>query len=151
MPLNEADTCRVYVTPRLREAGWDTHPHAITEQQAFTDGRVRIVGGVAVRGDRKRADYFLLYTQDYPLAVVESKPEHAPQGTGLPQAKGYAEIRGLCFAYATDGHWIVKFDFLAGTETSLPAFPSPDELLASPTSTIRPTILPIWGHSGPRR
>ncbi len=130
MSLNEADTCRVYVTPMLRAAGWEDPPHLIAEQQTFTDGRVRIVAGKAIRGERKRVDYFLLYTRDFPLAVVESKPEDAAEGTGLQQSKGYAELRDLRFAYATNGHWIVEFDFLTGRETSLTAFPTPDELLA---------------------
>jgi type I restriction enzyme R subunit len=33
MPLNEADTCREYVTPKLKAAGWDTSPHSLTEQK----------------------------------------------------------------------------------------------------------------------
>lgn len=130
MSLNEADTCRVFVTPRLRAAGWEDPPHLIAEQQTFTAGRVRIVADQTVRGERKRVDYFLLYTRDLTLAVVESKPEDAPPGTGLQQSKGYAELRDLKFAYATNGHWISEFDFLTGTETSLSAFPTPDELLA---------------------
>ncbi len=129
MSLNEADTCRVYITPRLREAGWEDPPHLIAEQQTFTDGRIKIVAGKAVRGDRKRADYFLLYTRDFPIAVVESKPEGAPEGTGLQQSKGYAELRDLKFAFATNGHWILEFDFLTGIESSLEAFPTPAELL----------------------
>jgi type I restriction enzyme, S subunit len=52
MSLNEADTCRVYVTPRLREAGWEEPPHLIAEQHTFTDGRIKIVAGKAVRADR---------------------------------------------------------------------------------------------------
>ena len=35
MPLNEADTCRKFVVPRLQAAGWDTPPHAINEQRTF--------------------------------------------------------------------------------------------------------------------
>lgn len=27
MPLNEADTCRRYVVPKLQAAGWDSEPH----------------------------------------------------------------------------------------------------------------------------
>jgi len=130
MSLNEADTCRLHVTPRLRAAGWEESPHALAEQQTYTAGRVRIIGGKAVRGERKRVDYFLLYTRDYALAVVESKPEDAPVGSGLQQSKGYAEDRDLKFAYATNGHWIIEFDFLTGTETSLDAFPTPDALFA---------------------
>ena len=39
--LNEADTCRKYVKPRLQSAGWDGYPHRINEQVTFTDGRIR--------------------------------------------------------------------------------------------------------------
>ena len=61
MPLNEADTCRIYVTPKLRESGWDASPHSLTEQRTFTDGRVIATGGVLRRGPKKRADYVLRY------------------------------------------------------------------------------------------
>jgi type I restriction enzyme R subunit len=47
---------------------------------------------------------------------------------GLQQAKGYAQILDLQFAYATNGHGIVEHDFLTGRETDLETFPSPDEL-----------------------
>lgn len=94
MSLNEADTCRVYVTPRLRESGWETLPHAITAQYTFTDGRVEFVGNRTRRDEQKRADYLLRYTRDYPLAVVEAKPEGDPAGKGMQQAKDYAEILG---------------------------------------------------------
>jgi len=49
MPLNEADTCRFCVTPKLREAGWEQHPHFITEQKAFTDGQVVVRGDIVRR------------------------------------------------------------------------------------------------------
>lgn len=128
MPLNEADTCRVYVTPKIREAGWEDQPHSITEQKTFTDGRVHVRGSTVHRGDRKRADYILRYTRDYPIAVVEAKPETDPPGTGMQQAKDYAEILGLKFAYATNGHTILEFDYLTGTEAELTAYPTPEEL-----------------------
>jgi type I restriction enzyme R subunit len=128
MPLNEADTCRIYVTPKIREAGWDTSPHSFTEQKTFTDGRVFASGGTIRRGPQKRADYVLRYRRDFMLAVVEAKPEDTPAGTGLQQAKEYAEILGLKFAYATNGHEILEFDYLAGRERHLSAFPTPAEL-----------------------
>ena len=31
MTETEADTCRKFVVPKLREAGWDDVPHAINE------------------------------------------------------------------------------------------------------------------------
>ena len=37
MSLNEADTCRAYVTPALQNAGWGDPVWRITEQHYFTD------------------------------------------------------------------------------------------------------------------
>ncbi|WP_293005334.1 EcoAI/FtnUII family type I restriction enzme subunit R [Nitrosomonas sp.] len=130
MPLNEADTCRVYVTRRIREAGWEQHPHSITEQKTFTDGRVEVRGNVVRRREQKRADYLLRYTRDFPLAVVEAKPESDSPGKGMQQAKEYAEILGLKFAYATNGPQIIEFDYLTGQESELTAYPSPAELFS---------------------
>ena len=130
MPLNEADTCRVYVTPKIREAGWEQHPHSITEQKTFTDGRVEVRGNVVRRREQKRADYLLRYTRDFPVAVVEAKPESDSPGKGLQQAKEYAEILGLKFAYATNGRQIIEFDYLTGQESELAAYPTPSDLFA---------------------
>jgi len=128
MPLNEADTCRIYVTPRLKEAGWDNAPHSLTEQKTFTNGRVFASGGMIRRGPQRRADYILRYRRDFMIAVVEAKPEDDQVGAGLQQAKEYAEILGLKFAYATNGHDIIEFDYLSGKELHLSSFPSPAEL-----------------------
>ncbi len=130
MPLNEADTCRVHVTPKIREAGWEQHPHSITEQKTFTDGRVEVRGSSIRRGEQKRADYLLRYTRDFPIAVVEAKPESDPPGRGMQQAKEYAEILGLKFAYATNGHQIIEFDYLTGQESELSVYPPPAELFS---------------------
>lgn len=126
--LNEADTCRKYVIPRLIQAGWDTDPHSFTEQRNFTDGRIIVVGDKPKRRKQKRADYLLRYTRDFTIAVVEAKPKYKKPGDGLQQAKEYAEILGLKFAYATNGEGIVEFDYATGKEQELSAFPSPQDL-----------------------
>jgi len=128
MPLTEADTCRKYVLPKLLQAGWDNDPHSFTEQKTFTDGRIVVTGNKTRRRPQKRADYLLRYTRDFMLAVVEAKAAYKTPGDGLQQAKEYADILGLKFAYATNGHSIVEFDFLTGKEQRLDAFPPPDEL-----------------------
>jgi type I restriction enzyme R subunit len=124
----EADTCRRWITPALQRAGWESAPHSIAEQYGFTDGRIVVRGGHAARRKGKRADYLLCYTRDLPLAVVEAKAEGIPAADGLQQAKDYAEILGLEFAYATNGREIIEFDYLSGMERRLAAFPTPDEL-----------------------
>jgi type I restriction enzyme R subunit len=125
---SEADTCRKEVVPKLVEAGWDKPPYAINEQRTFTDGRIVFVGGKARRGRQKRADFILRYRPDYAIAVVEAKSKYKHAGEGLQQAKEYAEILGLKFAYATNGREIIEADYTTGQERTLAAFPSPDEL-----------------------
>lgn len=124
----EADTCRRLVTPKLVTDGWDSAPHAIAEQRTFTDGRIVPTGQSAKRRTKKRADYLLRYTRDFALAVVEAKPESEAAGAGLQQAKDYAEILGLKFAYSTNGHEIVEFDYFTGLEIRLDSVPTPDDL-----------------------
>jgi type I restriction enzyme, R subunit len=124
----EADTCRKYVLPKLVQAGWDEDPRSFTEQKTFTDGRIVLVGDKVKRRPQKRADYLLRYTRDFTIAVVEAKAEYKTPGQGLQQAKDYAEILGLKFAHATNGHGIVEFDYFTGQERTLIAFPSPAEL-----------------------
>ncbi|MDD4061146.1 MAG: DEAD/DEAH box helicase family protein [Kiritimatiellae bacterium] len=128
--MNEADTCRKYVVPKLQAAGWETAPCSIAEQRYFTNpkGRIRIVGGKVIRGDPKKSDYLLRYRSDFPIAVVEAKADYKTPGAGLSQAKEYAEILDLKFAYSTNGKGIVEFDYLTGLERSVDSFPTPDEL-----------------------
>src|SRR5439155_5247691 len=125
---NEADTCRQVVVPRLQAAGWDTDPHSIAEQRYFTSGRIIAHASGARRRPGKRADYLLRYTRDFVLAVVEAKAAYRHAADGLQQAKDYAAILGLPFAYSTNGREIVEFDFYTGRERQLDAFPSPAEL-----------------------
>jgi type I restriction enzyme R subunit len=125
---NEADTCREYVLPKLRAAGWDAAPRQIAEQVFFTNGRIVVSGSTARRGPRKFADYVLRLAPDFPIAVVEAKRSRKLPADGLQQAKDYAEILGLKFAYATNGQGIIEFDYTTGRERELNAFPSPDEL-----------------------
>jgi len=126
--LNEADTCRRFVVPKLQAAGWDGDPHRLSEQVTFTDGRIVVVGSKGRRRPGKRADYLLRYRPDITLAVVEAKRHYRTASDGLQQAKEYAEILGLKFAYATNGQGIVEFDYTNGQEREIATFPTPDEL-----------------------
>ena len=125
---NEADTCRTSVTPLLQSAGWDTDPHAISEQRSITDGRIVPVGQRFVRRPPLRADYLLFFRRDFPLAVVEAKAAYRTAADGLQQAKNSAERLGLYFAYATNGVEILEFDYFTGLTNTLIAYPTPAEL-----------------------
>jgi type I restriction enzyme R subunit len=124
--LTEAGTCRRYVLPKLYAAGWTDDQ--ISEQKTFTDGRIVVVGEKVKRREQKRADYLLRYRRNFGIAVVEAKSIYKDAGDGLQQAKDYAQILGLKFAYATNGHGIVEHDFLTGRDNDLETFPSADEL-----------------------
>lgn len=126
--INEADTCRKYVLPKLYAANWNDDQ--ISEQKSFTDGRIVPLGPRGRRKPCKRADYLLRYARDFMLAVVEAKAAYRLPGDGLQQAKDYAAILGLKFAYSTNGHGIVEFDFTTGKERELDIFPKPAELWA---------------------
>ncbi len=126
--ISEADTCRKYVLPKLVAAGWDNDPHSFTEQKTFTDGRIVVIGDNVQRRRQKRADYLLRYTRDFLIAVVEAKAAYKSPADGLQQAKEYAQMLALKFAYSTNGHGIVEFDFLSGKEIEIESFPAPDEL-----------------------
>jgi type I restriction enzyme R subunit len=86
------------------------------------------VGGEARRGRRKRADYILRYRPDYPIAVIEAKAEYRSAQDGVQQARDYAEVLGLRFAYARASRGLLEIDFTAGAERERAAFPAPAEL-----------------------
>src|SRR5206468_7069650 len=121
-----ADTCRKYVLTKFYAAGWNDDQSS--EQTSFTDGRIIVTGKKATRKKQKRADYLLRYRRDFMIAVVEAKPEYKKPGDGLQQAKEYAQILGLKFAYSTNGHGIVEHDFLTGKDNDIEAFPTPEDL-----------------------
>ena len=60
--------------------------------------------------------------------MVEAKASYKHATDGLQQAKQYAEMLGLKFAYATNGHDIIEFDYCTGLEKTRADYPTPDEL-----------------------
>jgi type I restriction enzyme R subunit len=123
---SEADTCRKEVLPKLYESGWTDEK--ILEQRTFTDGKIIVVGRKAKRSRPKRFDYLLRYSRDFPIAIVEAKKKNKRASDGIQQAKDYAEILDLKFAYSTNGSEILEYDFFTGEEKSIDKFPTPDEL-----------------------
>jgi type I site-specific restriction endonuclease len=132
VPLNEADTRAQLIDPRLQAAGWThsqvTREHYYNRDQAYTAGRIRLRGNRASHGQPRRVDYLLRYTDAFPIAVVEAKAEAESAEAGLEQAKGYARDLGTAFAYATNGHAIIEYDFFTHQSQELTTFPHPHEL-----------------------
>src|SRR5450759_3193109 len=124
--ITEADTCRKYVLPRLYDAGW-TDEH-IQQEKSFAPGQIKVLGTTTRRGSPKRADYLLRLAQNYPIAVVEAKAAYKNAGDGLQQAKQYASMLGLQFAFSTNGYSIIEYDDISYIEQEVDKFPSPEEL-----------------------
>jgi len=122
--LNEADTRAKLVDPKLHAAGWTEDK--IIRDRWITPGRVIDESGKRLKG--KKPDYILLYGPAFPIAVVEAKEEAKSALDGMGQAKEYAEILGVLFAYSTNGHEIEEFDYTTNVQKKLERFPTPDEL-----------------------
>ncbi|HKK18506.1 MAG TPA: hypothetical protein VJ952_07475 [Opitutales bacterium] len=92
--LSETDICAKYITPAIKQAGWDEMTQ-IRRELTFTKGRVIVRGKMVARGKGKRADYILCYKGNQPLAVIEAKDNKHAVGDGMQQALGYAETLNI--------------------------------------------------------
>jgi len=87
-----------------------------------------VAGQTARRKEALKADYLLRYASDFSIGVVEAKAESEAVTTGVQQAKNYALMLGLRFAFATNGLEIIEIDLETGLETTIDSFPSPSNL-----------------------
>lgn len=128
--LSEEDIKLQFITPALENAGWDKQH--IRMEYPFTDGRIIFQGQHSHgRKSKKRADYLLQAEPNkFPIAIVEAKDNNHSISDGIGQAKTYAEILDLKFAYSSNGDGFTEYDFITGQEKNikLEEFPSPEEL-----------------------
>ena len=75
----------------------------------------------------KRADYLLRY-RGMPIAVLEAKEENSLPDSGLGQAKEYAELLDIPFAYSSNGHKFVEYDFTSHQSLEMDSAPKPELL-----------------------
>ena len=129
--LSERDICTKFITPALKNAGWDIDKQVL-EEVFFTDGKIYVRGKLTARGDRKRADY-ILYYQDNPVAVIEAKDNKHSIRSGIQQALGYATTLDIPCVFSSNGDGFLFHDRTVNdttieTELSLDEFPSPEAL-----------------------
>jgi type I restriction enzyme R subunit len=130
--LSERDICTKFITPAIKQAGWDEMLQ-IREEVSFTKGRIIVRGKLVTRGKDKRADYILYYKPNLPLAVIESKDNAHSVGDGMQQALEYAEALEIPFVFSSNGDGFLFHDRTRAngpieTNLSLDAFPSPEML-----------------------
>ena len=132
--LSERDICTKFITPALRQAGWDEMVQ-IREEVSFTKGRIIVRGKLVSRGKGKRADYILYYKPNIPIALIEAKDNTHAIGDGMQQGLDYAETLNIPFVFSSNGDGFVFHDRTgtsAEQETTLglDAFPPPNDLWA---------------------
>ena len=132
--LSETDIKTKYITPAIKNAGWDIKKF-VREEVTFTNGRIIVNGKTTKRGERKRADYILYGKENLPLAIVEAKDNNHSVGSGLMQGVQYAEILDIPFVFSSNGDGFCEYDRTHSDgslqrEFSLEEFPSPEELWA---------------------
>lgn len=132
--LSERDICTKFITPALRNAGWDEMLQ-LREEVSFTKGRIIVRGKLVTRGKAKRADYILYHKPNIPIALIEAKDGSHSVGDGIQQALEYAETLDIPFVFSSNGDGFVFHDRTGGSDPreatlTLDAFPSPADLWA---------------------
>src|ERR1700749_2276982 len=107
--LSERDICTKYITPAVKQAGWDEMLQ-IREEVGFTKGRIIVRGKLVTRGKAKRADYVLYYKPNLPIALIEAKDNTHSVGDGIQQALEYAETLDIPYVFASNGDGFVFHD-----------------------------------------
>ncbi len=132
--LSERDICTKFITPAVKQAGWDVLSQ-IREEVSFTKGRIIVRGRLVTRGKAKRADYILYYKPNIPIALIEAKDNNYAVGDGMQQALEYAATLDIPFVFSTNGDAFLFHDRTGQSsqvETDLPldGFPAPAYLWA---------------------
>src|SRR5271167_536966 len=107
--LSERDICTKFITPAVKQAGWDEMSQ-IREEVGFTDGRIIVRGKLVTRGKGKRADYILYYKPNIPIAIIEAKDNNHSVGDGIQQALDYAQALNIPFVFSSNGDGFVFHD-----------------------------------------
>ncbi len=117
--MTEEDIKLNFITPALVSSGWQNKITMETKVQ-FTDGKVNIRGNLVSREPAKKAEYILYINANNPIAIVEAKDNHHTVSHGLQQAKTYAQMMDIPFAYSSNGDAFCEHDFLTGLEREIP-------------------------------
>ena len=128
--LSEEDIKLRFITPAIFQKGWSFDDITMETKVKLTDGKINIKGNIVVRERPKFADYVLYFNRATPIAIVEAKDAKHSVSHGLQQAKQYAEMMDVPFAYSSNGLGFQEFDFLTGQERELAMdeFPTKEEL-----------------------
>jgi type I restriction enzyme, R subunit len=133
--LSEIDICDLFITPAIKNAGWD-QAKQIRREVTLTPGPIVVRGNMSSRNKKKKkfADYVLSVEPGIPVAIVEAKDNSHSISHGMQQALGYSEIVQVPSTFSSNGDAFASHNKQAAegedieTEISLDEFPPPAEL-----------------------
>ncbi|MAY01823.1 MAG: restriction endonuclease [Gammaproteobacteria bacterium] len=133
--LSEIDICDLFITPAIKEAGWDQITQ-IRREVTLTPGPVIVRGNMSSRNKKKKkfADYVLQWETGVPIAIVEAKDNNHTVSHGMQQALGYADILQVPSAFSSNGDAFASHNKVPRkgeeieSEFPLESFPTPQEL-----------------------
>ena len=130
--LSEEDIKLRYITPSILGKGWSVDDITMETKVKLTDGKINLRGNLVARGKAKYADYMLYFNRATPIAIVEAKDANHSVSYGMQQAKEYASMMDIPFAFSSNGFGFHEYDFLTGRERSfsMDEFPTKEELYA---------------------
>ena len=128
--MSEEDIKLKFITPSIMDKGWGYDNISMEKMVKFTDGKINLRGNLFSRSKAKYADYMLYYNKATPIAIVEAKDATHSISYGMQQAKEYAMMMNIPFAYSSNGQGFQEYDFLTGKERTLAMdeFPTKEEL-----------------------
>lgn len=109
--LTEEDIKLRCITPAIQKK-WKNEN--ILMEAKITAGRINLTEKVVKRDRPKKADYLLLLRPNHPIAVVEAKDNKHSVSHGMQQAKEYAKMLDVPFAYSSNGDAFEEFDAITG-------------------------------------
>jgi len=139
--LSEIDICDLFITPAVKDAGWDPITQ-IRREVTLTPGPVIVRGNMSSRNKKKKkfADYVLYQEPGVPIAVIEAKDNNHTVSQGMQQALGYADILEVPSAFSSNGDAFASHNKVPAAgediETQFPLdnFPPPQTLWQRYTS-----------------
>ena len=129
--LTEEDVKYRYINEAITSKGWPKDSIFMERKVRFTDGKISLRGNLVHRERPKFADYVLYANKATPIAIVEAKDANHSVSHGLQQAKTYAQMLDVKFAYSSNGEGFAEHDFLTGKERTfaMEEVPTKEELI----------------------
>ena len=95
---SERDICTKFITPAVKQAGWD-EMSLVRKEIGYAKGRLIVLGKLVTRGNAKFADYPLDYKSNIPVALIEAKDNNHTVGDGMQQALDYVAALDIPFVF----------------------------------------------------